>query len=192
MNTCEFYQYHYWQFCYKIARSAGNKKSSIIRLRLIVTLTHHFLNMVLIIPNACSFWLAFLHTLCIWVSNLRALSKLTPRSLTCSLGVISCPLMLKHSLFFLLSPKNIIGNCGGLALMPLAVSHSNTSCRSLTNLIITETIFELHEYIVVSSSELHISYSRSLQNRSFTKTLKSKGTKTEPCGTPIEVHFGEL
>ena len=29
-------------------RSAGNKKSSIIRLRLIVTLTYHFLNMVLI------------------------------------------------------------------------------------------------------------------------------------------------
>ena len=39
----------------------------------------------------------------------------TPRSLTCSLCVISCPLMLKHSLFFLLSPKNIIWNFDGMA-----------------------------------------------------------------------------
>ena len=50
MHACEFYYYHYWQFCYKIARSAGNRKSllRIIRLRLIVTLTHLLLNMVLI------------------------------------------------------------------------------------------------------------------------------------------------
>ena len=78
----------------------------------------------------------------------------TPRSLTCSLGVISCPLMLRHILFFLLSPKTIIWNFDGFVLMPLAVYHSNTSCRSLSNLIITESIFESHEYIVVSSAKL--------------------------------------
>ena len=86
----------------------------------------------------------------------------TPKSLTCSLGIISCPLMSTHSLFLLLSPKNIIWNFDGLALMLLAVYHSNTSCRSLSNLIITESIFESHEYIVVSSAKLHISDSRSL------------------------------
>ena len=86
----------------------------------------------------------------------------TPRSLTCSLGVISCPLMLSQSLFFLLRPKSIIWNFDGLALMLLGVYHSNTSCRSLSNLIITEFIFESHEYIVVSSAKLHISDSRSL------------------------------
>ena len=47
-HAYEFYQYQYWQFCYKIVRSAGNKKSLIIRLCSIVTLTYHFLNMVLI------------------------------------------------------------------------------------------------------------------------------------------------
>ena len=36
--------------------------------------------------------------------------------------------------------------------MPLAVYHSNTSCRSLSNIISTESIFESHEYIVVSSA----------------------------------------
>ena len=86
----------------------------------------------------------------------------TPRSLTCSLGVVSCPMMLRHSLLFLLNPKNIIWNFDGLALMPLAVYHSNTSCRSLSNLIIPESIFESYEYIVVSSAQLHISDSRSL------------------------------
>ena len=87
----------------------------------------------------------------------------TPRSLTCLLGVISCPLLLRHSLFILLlSPKNIIWNFDGLALMPLALYHSNTSCIALSNLISTEFIFESHEYIVVSSSKLHISDSRSL------------------------------
>ena len=86
----------------------------------------------------------------------------TPRSLTCSLGVISCPLMLRHSLCFLSSPKNIIWNFDGLVLMLLTVYHSNTSYRSLSSLIITESIFESHEYIVVSSAKLHISDSRSL------------------------------
>ena len=80
------------------------------------------------------------------------------RSITCSLGGISCPLMLRHSLFLLLSPKNIIWNFDVLALMPIAVYHSNTSCRSLSHLIITES----HECIVVSSAKLHISDSRSL------------------------------
>ena len=114
------------------------------------------------LPNAYNFWLAFLHILCRCVSNLRELSMVTPRSLTCSLCVISCPLMLRHSLFFLLSPKNIIWNFDGLALIPLAVYHFNTSCRSLSTLIITESIFDSHEYIVVSSAKLHISDSRSL------------------------------
>ena len=50
----------------------------------------------------------------------------TPRSLTCSLGGISCPLMLRHSVFFHLSPKNIVWNFDGLALIPLAVRHSNS------------------------------------------------------------------
>ena len=75
----------------------------------------------------------------------------TPRSPTCSLGIISCPLMLRHSVFFLLSPKNIILNFEGLALMPLAVYHSNTSCRSLSNLITIESIFESQVIYSISS-----------------------------------------
>ena len=61
--------------------------------------------------------------------------------------------MLRYSLFFLLNPKNIFYNFDGLALMPLAVYHSITSCISLSNLIINESIFESHEYIVVSSAK---------------------------------------
>ena len=75
----------------------------------------------------------------------------TPRSLTCSLGVISCPLMLRHSVFFLLSPKSIILNFEGLTLMPLAVYHSNTSCRSLSSLITIESIFESQVIYSISS-----------------------------------------
>ena len=98
----------------------------------------------------------------IFYAHLRALSMVTPRNLTCLLGVISCSLMLKHSLFFLLSPKSIIWNFDVLALMPLAVYHSNTSCRYLSHLLFTESIFKSHEYIVVSSTKLHISDTRSL------------------------------
>ena len=65
----------------------------------------------------------------------RALSLVTPSSLTWSLGGISCPLILTHSLFFLSSPKNIIWKFDGLTIIPLAVYHSNNSCRSLSNLI---------------------------------------------------------
>ena len=67
----------------------------------------------------------------------------TPMSLTFSLGAISCPLMLKTSLFFLLGPKNITWNYDGLALMPLVVYNSTISCRSLSlsNSISTEFLF---------------------------------------------------
>ena len=59
MHACAFYQYHYGQFCYRIAISVANKKISIILLRLIVTLTYHFLNIAFNLPNACNLWVAF-------------------------------------------------------------------------------------------------------------------------------------
>ena len=59
------------------------------------------------------------------------------------------PLMLRYSLFFLLRPKCIIWSFDGLVLMPLTLYHSNNPCRSLFNVMITESKFVSHEQIVV-------------------------------------------
>ena len=38
---------------------------------------------------------------------------------------------------------------------------------------------------MLSSAKLHISESRLMRKRSLIKILKSKGPRTDPCGTPI-------
>ena len=50
LHACEGYSF-YWQLCYQIARSADNKKCSIMRMRLIVALTHHFLMLRFYLPS---------------------------------------------------------------------------------------------------------------------------------------------
>ena len=62
-------------FATKTARSAGNKKSSIILLHLIVTLSYHFLNNVLIYQMHVIFGWSSSHIPCTWVSDLRALTN---------------------------------------------------------------------------------------------------------------------
>ena len=121
-----------------MTKSADSKRSSITQMRLIAILTYPFLNMLLIYQRHVLFGWPSIHA---WLSNLGALSMVAPKSLTCSLGGISCPLMLRHNSFFLLRLRSIIWNFDRLPLIPLTVYNSNNPCRSLSSLIVTESVF---------------------------------------------------
>ena len=100
--------------------------------------------------------------------------------------------MFRQSLFLNFCPRNIIWNFKGLALIPFSVNQSTNFRRSPYSLVMTALTILSNAYIVVSSAKLRIFYSCSKWNISFIKILKKKGPRTEPCGTPIETHFGEL
>ena len=97
---------------------------------------------------------------------------------------------LKHS--FLFVPRTINWNFPGLALREIILNLSITLLRSLLRLIKARSKLLSPQKRVLSSPNLHTFDFFMEKNKSLINILNKRGTKIDPCGTPILISHQEL